>query len=53
MKAGARPTVKGAGPRGKVRGDTEQWIFLQVGKMSEEVRKKILATEVRIMLQVW
>ena len=34
-KGGARPTVKGAGPRGKVRGDTEQWIFPHVGEMSE------------------
>ena len=51
-RGGARPTVKGAGPRGKVRGDSDQWIFPEVGKLSEEVKREILATVVRTMVKV-
>ena len=31
---GTKPSVKGTGPRGKYRGDSEQWIFPRV-KMEE------------------
>ena len=29
-RTGTRPGLKGAGPRGKERGDTEQWVFPSV-----------------------
>ena len=47
-KTGTRPGIKGAGPRGRERGDQEQWIFAKNLKLTEKERKEIIATVVRI-----
>ena len=46
-KRGSRPGMKGAGPRSKIHGDTEQWIFPQV-KLSQEERKEIISEVIGI-----
>ena len=47
-RTGTRPGIKGAGPRGKIRGDQEQWIFDPSIKLSEGEKKEIIATVVCI-----
>lgn len=39
VKRGPRPGMKGEGPRGKARGDQEQWIFPQI-TLTDEVTLK-------------
>ena len=46
-KRGTRPGMKGAGPRGKIHGDQEQWIFPPV-KLKEDEKKEIIAEVVAI-----
>ena len=41
-RTGSRPGVRGKGPMGMGRGDTEQWIFPEV-TLTEEKRKLIIA----------
>ena len=43
-KRGTRPGVKGAGPRGKLKGDQEQWIFMDV--ILEEWEKREIVAEI-------
>ena len=47
---GSRPGMKGDGPRGKYRGDTEQWIFPRV-VLTDEEKKELVATVVQIMTE--
>ena len=47
-KTGSRPGISGAGPRGKLRGDQEQWIFNPKVKLTPELKKELLATVVSI-----
>ena len=42
--------MRGSGPRGKVRGDTEQWGFPQV-IITEQEKNDVVATVVRIMTE--
>ena len=44
---GSRPGVRGAGPKGPMVGDTEQWIFPRV-VLSEEDKLEILGTVLSI-----
>ena len=46
-KIGARPGVTGVGPKGKTRGDQEQWFFPQV-ELTQVEKDEILATVVKI-----
>ena len=49
-KTGTRPGIRGSGPRGKTRGDTEQWVFPHV--VLEEGEKKLLVgTVLQIMVR--
>ena len=45
---GSRPGVRGAGPSGPLRGDTEQWVFRNV-KLTKTEKNEIIATVIRIM----
>ena len=47
---GSRPGMKGCGPRGKLRGDTEQWVFPRV-VLTETEKKDLVATVVQIMTE--
>ena len=47
---GTKPGIKGAGPRGKARGDTEQWIFPQV-KLEEWEKRELVAVVVEILTE--
>ena len=46
-KRGTRPGLKGAGPQGKLKGDQEQWIFMDV-VLTEEEKRKIVAEVVAL-----
>ena len=50
-KTGARPGIKGAGPRGRLRGDQEQWIFDPKAKLTDDIKKELLATVVEIVTE--
>ena len=43
-----RPGVKGAGPKGKERGDTEQWVFSPNIKLEDWEKREIIGTVVEI-----
>ena len=45
---GSRPGIRGPGPRGKTRGDSEQWIFPDIVMEEWEVRE-LVGTVVQIM----
>ena len=45
-----RPGLRGAGPRGGMRGDTEQWLFPDV-VLTEDEQKLLIATIVSIATQ--
>ena len=47
---GSRPGIKGVGPRGRERGDTEQWIFPQVN-LEDHEKKELIAVVVEIVTQ--
>ena len=47
---GSRPGLRGAGPRGSTRGDTEQWLFPDV-VLTEQEKMLLIATIVRIATQ--
>ena len=47
---GTRPGIKGTGPRGKMRGDTEQWVFPRVTLTPEE-KKDLVATVIEIVTE--
>ena len=44
---GTRPSIKGKGPMGKIRGDSEQWIFPSV-KLEEWEERELIATVIEI-----
>ena len=44
---GTRPGIRGQGPKGPEKGDTEQWIFPRV-TLTEEEKKEIVATVIKI-----
>ena len=46
---GTRPGIKGSGPRGRWRGDTEQWVFPRV-VLTELEKKELVATVVEILV---
>ena len=48
---GRRPGVTGPGPMGGMSGDTEQWIFPKVGELPPEVKKRIIANVVSVMVR--
>ena len=50
-RTGRRPGVTGAGPLGKYRGDTEQWLFPQV-TLTDREKKLIIAEVVKICTEV-
>ena len=50
-KTGTRPGIKGAGPRGRLRGDQEQWIFDPKAKLTDDIKKELLATVVEIVTE--
>ena len=45
---GTRPGIKGAGPKGKERGDTEQWVFPPNIKLEDWEKREIIGTVVEI-----
>ena len=47
---GTRPGVTGAGPKGKSRGDCEQWIFPRV-ELTQKEKDDIVATVVKIAVK--
>ena len=46
-KTGCRPGLRGAGPQGGERGDTEQWEFPRV-KLTKHEKRLLVGTVVRI-----
>ena len=44
---GSRPGIRGAGPRGKTRGNQEQWVFPEI-VLSEEEKREIVAMVVSL-----
>ena len=50
-RKGTRPGIKGAGPRGRLRGDQEQWIFDPKAKLTDDIKKELLATVVEIVTE--
>ena len=49
-KRGTRPGLKGPGPRGKIRGDQEQWIFPDI-ELEDWERREILAEVIGLATQ--
>ena len=47
-KTGTRPGLKGVGPRGKERGDTEQWVFPHV-KLEDWEKLELIAVVVELV----
>ena len=47
---GTRPGIRGTGPRGRVRGDQEQWIFPRV-TLDEDTKRELIATVVQIVTE--
>ena len=47
-KTGSRPCVKGVGPQGPGRGDTEQWVFPEGVTLTDRERKMTVATVIKI-----
>ena len=47
---GTRPGVTGSGPRGKERGDQEQWIFPHV-VLTQTEKRDLIATVVEIITE--
>ena len=50
-RTGTRPGIKGAGPRGKTRGDQEQWIFDPNVVLTEEDKREIKAIVMSIVTE--
>ena len=46
-KSGTKPGLRGKGPRGRVRGDQEQWVFPDI-TLTEDEKKRIIAMVVSL-----
>ena len=47
-RTGTRPGIRGDKPRGKQRGDQEQWVFKKNIILTDTIKKELIATVVSI-----
>ena len=50
-KTGTRPGMRGVGPRGKLRGDQEQWVWRKNIVLGEDEKTKILTEVIKIVTE--